>query len=190
MHIVEKLRAVGLGARRAPEPVGRVHVVDPSPLNWLYITYNTVEELVRVSPAGLVEAAAMTGYRWVDDRTLEIDVRADEHIPDGVADEDLDGAAEVPVAGEPLTATTVKRAFDEMMRWQAPHPPGTQFNHDPRTRCEVVADRPGERRVRLHLPEPDGFAVGKLRAMHLMQTRFWERVGFGYARIGTGEGRW
>lgn len=31
-------------------PTGMVHVYDPHPLNWLYITYNTVEELVRVAP--------------------------------------------------------------------------------------------------------------------------------------------
>jgi hypothetical protein len=31
------------------EPRGTVRVVDPNPLNWLYITYNTVEEAVRVT---------------------------------------------------------------------------------------------------------------------------------------------
>lgn len=67
----------------------------------------------------------MSGYRWADDRTLEVKVREGERFPDG----------------EPLTAATVKRSFDEQMRWAAPHPPGTQFNPDPRTRCEVVDDR-------------------------------------------------
>lgn len=28
-------------------PVGEVRVVDPHPLNWLYITWNTMEEPVR-----------------------------------------------------------------------------------------------------------------------------------------------
>ena len=192
MDIVDKLRdtigAAVTGGRH--QPVGTVHVVDPSPLNWLYVTYNTVEELVRTGSTGLTVPAAMTAYRWVDDRTLEIDVRDDERFPDGRADENLDGVPETPVAGEPLTAATVKRAFDEVMRWRSPHPPGSQFTLDPRTRMEVVRDAPGERRVRILLAEPDGFAVGKLRAMHLMHTRFWERVGFGYARVGTGEGRW
>jgi hypothetical protein len=83
----------------------------------------------------------MTRYRWVDDRTLEVDVREGERFPDG----------------EPLTAATVKRSFDETARWTAPHPPGTHFNIDPRTRCEVA----GEQTARFHLPEPDGLALGK-----------------------------
>lgn len=88
--------------------------------------------------------------------------------------------------GEPLTAFSVKRSFDEVMRWAAPHPPGTQFNLDPRTRCGVT----GEYSVRFHFPAPDGLALGKLRAMHIMSTRFWDTIGFGYERNGTGEGHW
>ncbi|MBA3415953.1 MAG: ABC transporter substrate-binding protein [Chloroflexia bacterium] len=169
MELVENAVAAITGRDRT-EPVGTVQVVDPSPLNWLWITYNTVEELVRVAPDGHIEPAAMADSKWVDDRTLEIEVREGERFPDG----------------EPLTTATVERAFAEMMRWQSPHPPGTQFNLDPRTICEVT----GERAVRFRLPEPDGGALGKLRAMHVMSTRFWEEVGFGYIRNGTGEGRW
>lgn len=40
---------------------GVLRVVDPSPLNWLYVTYNTVEELVRVTRGGKVRPAAMSG---------------------------------------------------------------------------------------------------------------------------------
>ena len=151
-------------------PVGRVRVVDPSRLNWLHVLYNTAEELVRVTPQGKVRPAAMWRYRWVDDRTLEVEVRRGEHFPDG----------------EPLTAATVRRSFEEQARWAAPHPPGTHFNIDRRTRCEVV----GERTARFHFPAVDGLALGKLRAVHLMSTRFWKEVGFGYRRAGTGEGFW
>jgi len=158
------------GAGRAREPVGTVHVVDPSRLNWLFITYNTAEELVRVTPQGKIRPAAMRRYHWVDDRTLEVEVRAGERFADG----------------EPLTAASVKRSFDEQIRWVAPHPPGTAFNIDPRTSCTVT----GERGVRFHLPAPDGLALGKLRATHIMSTRFWDEIGFGYTRAGTGEGRW
>jgi ABC-type transport system substrate-binding protein len=167
---MNKVASLLTGDGGGREPIGTVYVVDPSPLNWLYITYNTVEELVRVSPAGLVEPAAMTAYRWVDDRTLEVDVREGERFADG----------------EPVTAAAVSRSFEEAARWTAPHPPGTQFNIDPRTRCEVT----GERTVRFHFPEPDGLALGKLRAYHVMSPRFWDELGFGYARAGTGEGRW
>ena len=170
MSLVEKVTGVFTGEVRKREPVGAVNVVDRSSLNWLYIMYNTSEELVRVSRNGTIVPAAMRSYRWVDDRTLEVKVREDERFPDG----------------EPLTAATVRRSFDEVMRWKSPHPPGTQFNLDGRTRCEVT----GEHTVRFHFPAPDGLALGKLRAMHIMSTRFWDELGFGYARTGTGEGHW
>lgn len=149
---------------------GTVHVVDPSPLNWLFINYHVVEEPVRVNPDGVIEPAAIEGYRWVDDLTLEVDLRTDERYPDG----------------EHMDAATLKRSFDELIRFQAPHPPGTHFNHDPRTTVEVS----GAHQVRFHLPEPDGLAVGKLRALHVLNTRFWEELGFGVRRTGTGEGHW
>lgn len=62
---------------QATQPRGTVHVVDPSPLNWLYVTYNTVEELVRVTPGGKVRPAAMRWYRWKDERTLDALVTED-----------------------------------------------------------------------------------------------------------------
>ena len=145
------------------EPRGTVHVVDADPLNW---PYNTVEELVRVTRGGKVRPAAMRSYRWVDATTLEVDVRTDERFPDG----------------ERLDAHAVKRAFDEQIRWVAPHPPGTHFNIDRRTRCEVG----GEHRVRFHQPEPDGAVLGKLRATHVMSERFWRDLGFGYERDSSG----
>lgn len=170
MSAIDKVISAVTGQDSRKEPAGTIHVVDLSPLNWLYITYNTVEELVRVDRKGGNQPAAMSNYRWADDRTLEVELRENEWFPDG----------------EPLTSATVKRAFDEVMRWTAPHPPGTQFNLHPATRCEVT----GPHSVQFHFPEIDGFAVGKLRAMHLMSTRFWNETGFGYVRNGNGEGHW
>ena len=155
---------------RRYETVGTVRVVDPSRLNWLWITYNTVEELVRVGRDGAAEPAAMSGYCWVDDRTLEIDVREDNRFADDT----------------PLDVAAVKRSFDELMRWEYLHPPGTQFNYARGTTLEIV----DERQVRIVFPEPDGLAVGKLRAMHVMSHAFWDGPGFGYQRNGTGDGRW
>jgi ABC-type transport system substrate-binding protein len=169
VHFVEGVTSLLRGRRG--EPIGVVRVVDPSRLNWLYITYNTVEELVRVDARGKIRMAAMKGYRWKDGgHTLEIRMREGEYFPDG----------------EPLTASSVKRSFDESVRWSAPHPPGTHFNPLPGTTCEVV----DERTARFRLPAPDGLLLGKLRAIHMMSTRFWEEIGFGYARNGTGEGHW
>jgi ABC-type transport system substrate-binding protein len=159
-----------LAARARDEPCGTVRVVDPSPLNWLYITYNTVEEPVRVTKRGKLRPAAMSRFRWRGDRTLEIVLRGDERFADGTA----------------LDASSFRQAFDEQVRWMSPHPPGTHFNIDRRTRVEVVDDRT----VRLHLPAVDGLALGKLRATHIMSERFWRDLGFGYERTKTGEGHW
>lgn len=152
------------------QPHGTVRIVDPNPLNWLYITYNTVEEPVRVTKRGKTRPAAMSRFRWRGDRTLEITLRDDERFADGTA----------------LDASSFRRAFEEQVRWVSPHPPGTHFNLDRRTRAEVVDDRT----VRLHLPAVDGLALGKLRATHIMSERFWRDLGFGYERTKTGEGHW
>ena len=152
-------------------PAGRVIVADRSPFNWLHVTYNTMEELVRVSPGGKIEPAAMKSYSFGKDaRSLDITFRAGEAFHDGT----------------PLTAELVKRAFDELQRWKAPHPPGTHFNHPAGTTCEVT----GRDSVRLNFPKPDGLALGKLRAAHLVSRSFWDGPGFGYKRTGSGEGRW
>lgn len=151
-------------------PVGTVNVVDPSALNWLFITWNTMEEPVRTDERGHIVGAVMEDSRWLDDTTFEIDVRRGLRFQDG----------------EDLTAENVKRAFDEVQRWKAPHPPGTYLNFHPDTVMEILDDY----KVRMHFPEPDGLVLGKFRGMHAPSTRFWEEEGFGYRRNGTGEGHW
>ena len=165
MSLIENV----VSAVKPHDPKGAVHVVDRSPLNWLYITYNTVEELVRTDEKGHLVPAAMKTYRWVDDRTLEIKLR-----PNTFQD------------GEKVSVEIVKRNFEEMMKWRSPHPPGTQFNQYVGTRCEIV----DEETLHIISPKPDGMTLGKLRAMHIMNSRFWETIGFGYRRSGSGEGHW
>jgi len=158
-------------ARRPDAAVGTLKVVDRSSLNWLYITYNTVEELVRVTPGGKTRPAAMQGFRWRSPLVLDVVLRPGNRFQ----------------SGRPVTTGSVLQAFHEQQRWQAPHPPGTHFNIDHRTRLEAL----GPDRLRFTLPEPDGLLVGKLRAMHIMDADFWEDLGFGYARTeATGEGHW
>jgi hypothetical protein len=132
------------------------------------LTYNTVEELERVTRDSVIEHAAMSEYECIDNRTLEVTVREDNFFRDG----------------ERVTPVSVKRSIDEQMRWQVPHLPGTHFNPPAHTVCVIS----GEQKVRFLLPEPDGLLLGKLQATHIMGTRFWHEVGFGYARNGTGEG--
>jgi ABC-type transport system substrate-binding protein len=151
-------------------PVGTINIVDPNPLNWLFITWNTMEEPVRTDPQGHITGAVMQNGQFVDETTFEIDVRQGLRFQDG----------------EELNAEHVKRAFDEVQRWRAPHPPGTYLNFHPDATAEVVDDY----KVRINLPEPDGLVLGKFRGMHVPSTRFWEEEGFGYRAIGTGEGHW
>ncbi len=123
MSLFQKIRSL-LG--HPAEPVGTVRISDRSPLNWLYITYNTVEELVRTNPAGITVSAAMKSYRWTDDHTLDVTLRSGNRFP----------------GGEPLTAATVKKAFDEMRRWAAPHPPARSSTTPPGPRANRPANSP------------------------------------------------
>jgi ABC-type transport system substrate-binding protein len=86
-------------------PVGTIHVVDPNPLNWLFITWNTMEEPVRTDEQGHIVGAVMEDSCWVDETTFEVDVREGLRFQDG----------------EKLTAEHVKRAFDELQRWKVLH---------------------------------------------------------------------
>ena len=166
MSLVENL----VSSVKSRYPKGEIRVVDRSPLNWLYITYNTVEELVRIDEKGHIVPAAMKSYKWIDDVTLEVKLRPNTFQN-----------------GEPLTAKNVKQSFDEMQARKSPHPPGTQFNLYPGTTLEIVDDET----VRYHLPKPDGLVTGKMRAMHIMNPLFWDTIGFGFTRgKKTGEGHW
>ncbi len=156
--------------RTGGAPVGTVNVVDPHPLNWLYITWNTMEEPVRTDERGHMVGAVMEESRWTDEKTIEIKVRQGIRFQDG----------------EECNAHSVKRAFDEMQRWRAPHPPGTNLNIHPDTVAEIVDNY----NLRINFPEPDGLVLGKMRGMHIPSTRFWEEIGFGYKKLGTGEGHW
>ena len=121
-----------------PEPVGTVHVVDPSPLNWLFITWNTMEEPIRIDQDGRVVHSLAESSEWLDDRTLELRLRRNVRFQDG----------------EHFTAHNVKQNFDEMQRWAAPHPPGTWLNFPaPQSTAEVVDDHT----LRFSLPGPTGW---------------------------------
>ncbi|MDQ6643128.1 MAG: ABC transporter substrate-binding protein, partial [Chloroflexota bacterium] len=102
-------------------PTGTINVFDPSPLNWLFITWNTMEEPIRVDQDGRTVPALATDARWIDDHTLELALRTGVRFQDG----------------EPFTAHSIKQNFDEMQRWIAPHPPGSWLNFSPESVCEV-----------------------------------------------------
>jgi hypothetical protein len=104
--------------------VSTIHVVDPHPLNWLFITWNLMEEPVRTDERGHLAGAVMEDYRWIDETTFEVAIRECIRFQ----------------GDEECTAHSFKRAFIEMQRWKTPHPPETYLKFHPDARVEVVDD--------------------------------------------------
>ena len=161
------------GASEGPPdwgPHNTVRVVDPSPVNWLSITWNTMEEANRVDHEGMGQPSLASGWRWVDDETLEIDVRENVVFQDG----------------ERYDASIFKLAFDKVQEWTNPHPPGAFLNFAQDTVLEVV----DASKVRMRFPGGDSAALMKLRGMHIPSTRFWNEWGFIDPKTGSAEGHW
>ncbi|WP_246943841.1 ABC transporter substrate-binding protein [Bacillus pinisoli] len=149
---------------------GMIYVVDPSPLNWLYVLFNTMEEAVRANRVGKIVPSLASSWKWIDDKTLELEFRK------GV----------IYHNGQSFTIKDVLRNFEQVEPWIAPHPPGTWLNLPKGRKLKAV----DEKTIRLLLPKSDGLALGKLRAYHLANKLFWQKLGFGYKKIGTAEGHW
>ena len=150
-------------------PHNTVTVVDPSPVNWLSITWNTMEEANRVDHAGQGQPSLATGWHWVDDETLELSLRRT-----------------VFQDGETYDARSFKTAFDKVQEWTDPHPPGAFLNFHRQTELSVVDDYT----VRMRFPGGDSAALMKLRGMHIPSTRFWNEWGFIDPETGSAEGHW
>ena len=156
------------GAAMAATPV--IHIVDPSPVNWLSITWNTMEELVRVDKDGRTVPTLAESYRWVDDKTMEFKLRK------GVAFQD----------GEAFNAKVFRRSFDEVQKSTNPHPPGAFLNFPKDSKLEIVDDYT----VRFVFPSTDSAAIMKFRGMHVASTKFWNTNGFKNKKTGNAEGNW
>ncbi|TXN43820.1 ABC transporter substrate-binding protein [Methylobacterium sp. WL7] len=150
-------------------PHNTVTVVDPSPVNWLSITWNTMEEANRVDHNGIGQPSLAESWRWLDGETLELKMR------DAVYQD-----------GEPFNAAMFKLGFDKVQEWTNPHPPGAFLNFARDVTCEAVDDCT----VRMRFPGGDSAALMKLRGMHLPSTRFWNEWGFVDPKTGSAEGHW
>ncbi|WP_051302310.1 hypothetical protein [Salibacterium aidingense] len=64
-------------------PEGIIYVADSSPLNWLYVLYNTMEEPVRADHEGRVILNLAEESRWLTDQTLELKLRKGVYFQDG-----------------------------------------------------------------------------------------------------------
>lgn len=62
---------------------GMISVVDPSPLNWLYILFNTMEEAVRADHLGNIVPSLVENFLWVDEKTLQLELRQGVYYHNG-----------------------------------------------------------------------------------------------------------
>ncbi len=164
---------VGLGVAVSGAALAKdyptVTVVDPSPVNWLWITWNTMEEAVRVDYNGHTQPALAESWEWKDNQTLTLDMRDDAVFQDGSA----------------FDPAVFKRSFDEVQKWENPHPPGAWLNFSKQASMET----PDDDTVVFNTAMVDGTTITKLRGMHVGSQKFWGQGGFNTAE-GSSEGNW
>lgn len=151
-------------------PQNTVTVVDPSPVNWLSVTWNTMEEALRVDNEGKPQPTLAEGWKWLDDKTLQLNLRQ------GVVYQD----------GEKFSAKNLIQAFDKVQDWKNPHPPGSFLNFSREARMQAK----GDYTVNFTFPKPDGAVFMKLRGMHTPSSAFWAKLGFVDPKTKTAEGHW
>jgi ABC-type transport system substrate-binding protein len=142
-------------------PRGELHVVDTSPLNWQYIVLNTFEHLIEFNKDGTLVPRLATGWRWLDDRTLEMTLRQ------GVTFHN----------GEVFDAQIVKPNWEENLQLKQPFRIGTHMNFKPWSRLDIL----DAHTVRFHFPEPDGGVLVRLSMLHIGNRRFYSELGWGEA---------
>jgi ABC-type transport system substrate-binding protein len=145
--------------QEVPPPRGELRVVDQHPNNWATITFNVFEHLMELERDGTLVPRLATGWRWLDDRTLEVTLRQ------GVTFHN----------GEVFDAAIVKLNWEENTRLRQPHVLGEYMNFKAGSRLEIVDPYT----VRFIFPEPDGGALVKLSVMHLGNRQFYREMGWG-----------
>jgi peptide/nickel transport system substrate-binding protein len=148
----------GFGQER-PAPRGELRIVDKHPWNFAWITFNVFEHLMDLDKDGTLVPRLATGWRWRDDRTLEVMLRQGVKFHNG----------------EVFDAEIVKLNWDENFRLRQPHMQGQIMNFKPGSRLEIVDPQT----VRFVFPEPEGGALAKLSNMHIANRQFYRDFGWG-----------
>ncbi len=162
--IILVLVTFGWGTRsmgeQPPAPRGELRIVDSSSFNFATVVFNVFEHLVDLEEEGGKPVPRLaTGWRWVDDRTLEMTLRQGVKFHNG----------------EPFDAAVVQLNWDENTHVQQPFRGGQQLNFTPGSRLEILEPYT----VRFHFPAPDGMALVKLSSMHIGSRQFWAEQGWG-----------
>ena len=121
--------------------------------------FNIFEHLVELDKDGTLVPRLATGWRWLDDRTLEMALRQ------GVTFHN----------GEVFDADIVKLNWEENTRLRQPFRLGTFLNFKPGSRLEILDPYT----VRFVFPEPDGGALAKLAILHMGNRQFYKEFGWG-----------
>jgi ABC-type transport system substrate-binding protein len=150
------LRSMG---EQRPAAQGELRIVDKNPLNWVYIVYNVFEHLMELDKDGTLLPRLATGWRWLDERTLEVALRQGVKFHNG----------------EVFDADVVKLNWEENTRLRQPFRPGTFLNFKPGSRLEIIDPYT----VRFVFPEPDGGALAKISFLHIGNRQFYNEVGWG-----------
>ena len=145
--------------KRIPTPRGELRIVDNNPTNWASVVFNVFEHLMELDTDGTLVPRLATGWRWHDDRTLEVTLRQ------GVTFHN----------GEVFDAAIVKLNWEENTRLRQPHMIGSFLNFKPGSRLQIVDFQT----VRFIFPEPDGGALFKISIMHIGNRQFYREFGWG-----------
>ena len=140
-------------------PRGELRIVDKHPLNWQWIVLNIFEHLVEFDKDGQLVLRLATGWRWLDEHTLELTLRQGVKFHNG----------------EVFDAEIVKLNWEENLRLKQPFVSGEFMNFKPGSRLEIVDPST----VRLVFPEPDGGALVRLLALHIGNRQFHRELGWG-----------
>ena len=161
--IILLLVTFGWGDRSVGEqvsvPRGELRIVDKSPVNWIWIAFNSLEHLIELDKDGKLVPGLATGWRWLDERTLEVALRQGVKFHNG----------------EVFDAEVVKLNWEENTRLRQPFRPGTFLNFKPGSRLEIIDPYT----VRFVFPEPDGGALAKISLLHIGNRQFYSEVGWG-----------
>ncbi len=153
----------GSVGQEVPAPRGEVRIVDRQDFNYASIVLNVFEHLIEIDKDGKLVPGLATGWRWLDDRTLEFKLRQGVKFHNG----------------EVFDAEIVKLNWEENLRLKQPFVIGEFMNFTPGSRLEILDPQT----VRFIFPEPDGGALARISQLHLGNRQF-------YAELGWGEKKW
>jgi ABC-type transport system substrate-binding protein len=161
--LVVVLLALGLVsegvAQKTRVPRGEVRVVDQRGFNWLGVTRSVFEVLVDLDQNGQPAPSLATGWRWVDDVTLEVTLRRGVRFHNG----------------ETFDAEIVKLNWDENLRVKQPFGIGEYMSFRPGSRLEIL----NPWTVRFVFSVPDGGVLAKIGLLHMASRQFHRELGWG-----------